>query len=77
MTRRDNSWDAVKGVAILFMVVAHSYCPTFMVEFIYLFHMGLFYYVSGKYLKVSGLNGGGGGSAVGFARFTSHFSRGA
>lgn len=57
--QRDTTWDAVKGITILLMVASHAACPRFLDNFITLFHMGLFYYVSGIFLKVNGLNGGG------------------
>lgn len=56
MNQRDNTWDAVKGIGIILMVVGHSSCPMVMHDFIYLFHMGLFFFVSGRFLKV-GLGG--------------------
>lgn len=56
MNQRDNTWDAVKGIGIILMVVGHSGCPLMMHDFIYLFHMGLFFFVSGRFLKV-GLGG--------------------
>lgn len=56
MNQRDNTWDAVKGIGIILMVVGHSGCPMVMHDFIYLFHMGLFFFVSGRFLKV-GLGG--------------------
>lgn len=58
-TNRDTSWDAIKGVGILLMVVGHSDCPEYLRNFIYLFHMGLFYYASGRFLKVENIGGGG------------------
>lgn len=63
MPQRDNTWDAVKGIAILMMVAVHAGCPTAMTHFITLFHMGVFYYVGGIFLKVNGLTGG----VIGFA----------
>ena len=56
-TNRDLTWDAIKGIAILLMVVGHSGCPYYLRNFIYLFHMGLFYYASGHFLKVKGIEG--------------------
>lgn len=54
---RDNTWDAIKGIAILLMVVGHSGCPDYLRKFIYLFHMGLFYYASGHFFKTNGFSG--------------------
>lgn len=56
-TNRDLTWDAIKGIAILLMVVGHSGCPSYLRNFIYLFHMGLFYYASGHFFKVKGIAG--------------------
>lgn len=53
MARRDTAWDAVKGVGILLMVIGHSGCPEYLHDFIYLFHMGLFFFVSGRFLKMN------------------------
>lgn len=49
---RDSTWDAVKGIGIIMMVIGHSGCPVYIHDFIYMFHMGLFFFVSGKFLKV-------------------------
>lgn len=38
--QRDLTWDAIKGIAIMLMVVGHSGCPSYLRNFIYLFHMG-------------------------------------
>ena len=54
-TNRDLTWDAIKGIAILLMVVGHSGCPSYLRNFIYLFHMGLFYYASGHFFKAKGM----------------------
>lgn len=56
-TNRDLTWDAIKGIAILLMVVGHSGCPYYLRNFIYLFHMGLFYYASGHFFKPCGIDG--------------------
>lgn len=53
MAHRDTTWDAVKGGGILLMVIGHSGCPEYMHDFIYLFHMGLFFFVSGRFLKIN------------------------
>lgn len=56
MKNRDLVWDAVKGVAIILMVIGHSGCPVYLRRFIYLFHMGVFFYVSGRYLNIKGVD---------------------
>lgn len=57
IVQRDLTWDAIKGIAILLMVVGHSGCPSYLRNFIYLFHMGLFYYASGHFFKAKGVEG--------------------
>lgn len=42
-----------KGLGIILMVVGHSGCPTLLRDFIYLFHMPLFYFASGYCFKSS------------------------
>lgn len=56
MKNRDLVWDALKGVAIILMVIGHSGCPAYLRRFIYLFHMGVFFYVSGRYLNIKGID---------------------
>ena len=43
----------MKGIAIILMVVGHSGCPKLLDSFIYLFHMPLFFFVSGWFFKDS------------------------
>jgi fucose 4-O-acetylase-like acetyltransferase len=40
-----------KGIAIILMVIGHSGCPQWLFDFIYEFHMPLFFFVSGYCLK--------------------------
>lgn len=40
-----------KGICIVLMVVGHSACPIVMKDFIYLFHIPLFFFVSGFLVK--------------------------
>ena len=39
--------DIAKGICILLMVIGHSGCPQSLKEFIYLFHMPVFFFCSG------------------------------
>lgn len=57
VNNRDLTWDAIKGIAILLMVIGHSGCPSYLRNLIYLFHMGLFYYASGHFFKTNGIDG--------------------
>ena len=47
---RDITWDIVRGIGILLVLVGHSGCPIILKNFIYLFHMGLFLFVSGLFI---------------------------
>ena len=40
-----------KGIGIILMVIGHSGCPDVLNRFIYLFHMPLFFFVSGYLFK--------------------------
>lgn len=50
--QRDRTWDIVKGIGILLVVIAHTRDPLPLHRTIYLFHMGLFYFIGGYFLKV-------------------------
>lgn len=54
---RDNTIDITKGIAIILMVIGHSCCPQHLHHFIYMFHMPLFFIVSGYFFKESYLSG--------------------
>lgn len=45
--RHNKAISCTKGLAIVLMVVGHSGAPNFLVNFIYNFHMPLFFFVSG------------------------------
>ena len=49
-SQRDDSFDVLKGIAILLVIVGH--CGTFRFRpFIYSFHMPLFFFIAGFFLK--------------------------
>ena len=48
---RDKTLDIAKGLCIIFMVVGHSGCPTYLRDFIYMFHMPCFFFISGWLLN--------------------------
>lgn len=50
-SKRDYTWDVVRGLGILMVVIGHS-GPMSLVHFVYLFHMGLFFFVSGNFMKI-------------------------
>lgn len=49
---RDNILDIMKGVSILLVVLGHTYNP-FCHNFIYLFHVAIFYIISGYFFNPS------------------------
>ena len=49
--QRDVSLDVTKGICIILMVVGHAGCPGWMYNFIYMFHMPLFFFISGMLLS--------------------------
>ena len=52
-----NSITIAKAIGIILMVVGHSGCPKALFNFIYLFHMPLFFFCSGIFYKeISSMN---------------------
>lgn len=47
---RDETFDVLKGIAIILMIVGHCNFSSFR-GFIYSFHMPLFFFVAGYFLK--------------------------
>ncbi|MCF0216602.1 MAG: acyltransferase family protein [Fibrobacteraceae bacterium] len=50
-TIRDNTFDILKGIAILAVIIGHCEIPRFWGTIISSFHMPLFFFVSGYFLK--------------------------
>ena len=48
---RDNYIAIAKALGIMLMVMGHSGCPDFLYRFIYMFHMPLFFFCSGFFMK--------------------------
>lgn len=48
---RDRTLDIAKAICIILMVVGHSGCPTYLHDFLYLFHMPCFFFISGWLLS--------------------------
>ncbi len=46
-----NEISIAKGIGIILMVVGHSGCPPFLRDYIYMFHMPLFFIISGYCFK--------------------------
>lgn len=60
MESRNTTISIVKGICIILMVIGHSGCPELLHDFIYLFHMPVFFFVSGYFCKrEETLTGGG------------------
>ena len=51
LQNKNNIFSTAKGIGIILMVIGHCGAPEFMVKFIYLFHMPLFFFCSGYFLK--------------------------
>lgn len=49
--QRDKTLDIAKGICIILMVIGHSGCPTYLYDFIYMFHMPCFFFISGWLLS--------------------------
>lgn len=49
--QRDKTLDIAKGICIILMVIVHSGCPTYLHDFIYMFHMPCFFFISGWLLN--------------------------
>lgn len=47
MERRDNNFDCIKGIGIFLMVVGHAALPNIVRQWIYGFHMPLFFILAG------------------------------
>lgn len=50
---RDSLFSIAKGIAIILMVIGHSGCPDALSNIIYMFHMPLFFILSGMLFKES------------------------
>ena len=48
---RNNTVSIAKAIGIILMVVGHSGCPKGLCQFIYLFHMPLFFFISGYFFN--------------------------
>ncbi len=53
---RDKTFDILKGIGIILMVIGHAGCPKLMREYIYTFHMPLFFIASGYFFSAQNIN---------------------
>lgn len=51
MAARNTSISICKGLAIILMVIGHAECPGLLMNFIYLFHMPIFFITAGYFFK--------------------------
>ena len=49
--KQNDAISIAKGLGIILMVIGHAGCPSWMFYFIYLFHMPLFFFLSGYCFK--------------------------
>lgn len=49
--RRSDIINVAKAIGIILMVIGHSGCPSWLHDFIYVFHMPLFFFLSGYCMK--------------------------
>lgn len=51
LRKRDNTISIIKGIGIILMVIGHSSCPDWLCNFIYIFHVPLFFITAGYFYK--------------------------
>ncbi len=49
--KKDSLFSLLKGIGIALVVIGHSGCPDALCDFIYAFHMPLFFIISGFLFK--------------------------
>lgn len=54
--QRSDIINIAKGMGIILMVIGHSGCPQWLHDFIYVFHMPLFFFLSGYCMKADYLD---------------------
>ena len=48
---RDSTLDVLKGIGIILVVIGHSNCPKLLDDYIFSFHMPLFFIASGYFFN--------------------------
>lgn len=56
MSSKNSTISICKGIGIILMVIGHSGCPKSLHDFIYLFHMPLFFIITGFLFKIEYLD---------------------
>lgn len=56
MSQKNNTISICKAIAIILMVVGHADCPGFLLQFLYEFHMPLFFIAAGYFFNLKYLN---------------------
>lgn len=49
--KRNDTLSIVKAIGIILMVIGHSGCPKYLNDYLYMFHMPLFFFCSGYFFK--------------------------
>lgn len=49
--KRNDTASIVKAIGIILMVIGHSECPKYLNDYLYMFHMPLFFFCSGYFFK--------------------------
>lgn len=47
--KRNDTLSIVKAIGIILMVIGHSGCPKYLNDYLYMFHMPLFFFCSGYF----------------------------
>lgn len=55
-SQRDNTIDILKGIGIILMVIGHAGSPQLLHDYIYTFHMPLFFIASGYFFSVKSIS---------------------
>lgn len=51
MIKRDCTFDAMKGIGIILMIIGHMHIPHLLRDFIFSFHMPMFFLIGGYFFK--------------------------
>lgn len=51
MNKRDSTFDVMKGIGIILMIIGHMHIPHLLRDFIFSFHMPMFFLIGGYFFK--------------------------